>query len=953
MKSLLLYISLFTVGHTLCVSLAAQDFSNSGKEFWLGYGYHVRMRAANNQNMILYFTSTTNATVKVEIPGLNYMATYSVQKDQVTVTAPIPKLSPSDARIIDTGILKKAIHITSDENIVAYAHIYDQNVSGATLLFPVTTLGYEYYSVNFTQRSNEPLSSSFFFVVATEDNTIVEIIPSAANLNNYAAGIPFTVKLNKGEIYSVLGTTTGNTGVDLTGSRVRSINGNSDGSCKKIAVFSGAGKIGIGGTGAGSSDNLIAQALPAQAWGKKYLTVPTFNQPNNFYRICVLDSTTNVKLNGTLLLKTNLINGFYYQFKNGSNSSSPTPNLIEADKPIMVAQYCTTQGQEGNANNNLIGGDPEMIYLSPIEQSINNITVYSANEFAILNSYINVIIPKKGASSFQLDGTNYAASFNPHPADTTYAYATFPVSSGASHRLVANIGFNAIAYGFGQAESYGYNAGTNLRDINKKAAFNNPYSNIDSSVTCINSPLQFSVPLGYKPLTILWDFSAAPNISPRDTSTVLILDSTDAQKELYYYSTGKTYVFNNTNTSANRDTIRIYTTSSAPDGCGNTNQIINVPVKVNAQPTAKFNISTTGCGSDSIVLIDQSSAVDDGIKRWLWSYSDETSLDTDQSRTAKKFTQPGNYTLKLRAITDVGCISPEVSQTVRLSIKPIANFTVTSIRCQNEDITLKDASTSQTDPITQWYWNFNNGTGTITSTTNANQIGRYTSYGTQVPYLVVENATGCKGDTFRLNTLIHPQPEAGFISPEVCLDDAKAFFKDTSKVADGSVPVSYAWNFNAGSVPVTPNPDILTSPLPNPSVKYNNFGYYAAFLRVVSKDGCTDTVTNFFTVNGSTPKAAFEVSQLAPFCSKVPFSIKNKSSVDFGNVTKMEIFWDLINQPAVFETDENPVPDKEYTHMYTVTNPRMEWRYGLKYGLIQGEPVLTLLNYRIRFIRVQ
>ena len=45
----------------------------------------------------------------------------------------------------------------------------------------------------------------------------------------------------------------------------------------------------------------------------------------------------------------------------------------------------TTQGQEGNPtyvqnNLNQPGGDPEMIYLSPVEQTINNITLYSATQ---------------------------------------------------------------------------------------------------------------------------------------------------------------------------------------------------------------------------------------------------------------------------------------------------------------------------------------------------------------------------------------------------------------------------------------------------------------------------------------------------------------------------------------------------------------------------------------------
>ena len=462
----------------------AQDYSNKGTDFWLGYGFHVNMAGnpanGGTQDMILYFTSDKNANVTVEIPAVGYSATFTVTANQTTISTPLPKTGAQDARINTTGLLKRGIHITSDVPIVAYAHIYNSAVSGATLLFPTNTLGKEYYSVNYTQQSNANNSNSFFFVVATEDNTTIEITPSADNLNGLAPGvattIPFT--LNQGDVYSVFGTVSGTRGTDLTGSKVRSISTAGSVGCKKIAVFSGAGKISIGGAGNGSADNIFSQALPAVAWGKKYLTVPTGSQPNNYYRVCVTNPNTVVKLNGTIIPSNNLINGFYYEFFNGSyNGTNATtnpaiPNVIEADIPIMVAQYCTTQGVNGNPNTNP-GGDPEMIYLSPVEQTINDITLYSATRFNILQSYINIVVKNGGENSFTLDGVSQTANFLTHPGDANYKYAILKVNAG-NHNLFSDTGYNAIAYGFGNAESYGYNAGTNVKDFSQTASFPKP-----------------------------------------------------------------------------------------------------------------------------------------------------------------------------------------------------------------------------------------------------------------------------------------------------------------------------------------------------------------------------------------------------------------------------------------------------------------------------------------------
>ncbi|MEL4411560.1 hypothetical protein, partial [Shewanella algae] len=77
-----------------------------------------------------------------------------------------------------------------------------------------------------------------------------------------------------------------------------------------------------GGTNTGSADNLFAQAFPSNAWGTKYLTAPTGSQPNNYFRVCVKDTTTVVKLNGNVIPSTSLVNNFYYQFKNAGGTTS-------------------------------------------------------------------------------------------------------------------------------------------------------------------------------------------------------------------------------------------------------------------------------------------------------------------------------------------------------------------------------------------------------------------------------------------------------------------------------------------------------------------------------------------------------------------------------------------------------------------------------------------------------
>ncbi len=45
-------------------------------------------------------------------------------------------------------------------------------------------------------------------------------------------------------------------------------------------------------------------------------------------------------------------------------------------------------------------------------------------------------------------------------------------------------------------------------------------------------------------------------------------------------------------------------------------------------------------------------------------------------------------------------------------------------------------------------------------------------------------------------------------------------------------------------------------------------------------------------------------------------TIKDQSSVDFGNITRVEVYWDYNNDPTAKTIDDDPVPGKVYAHKY-------------------------------------
>lgn len=856
-----------------------QDFSNKGKEFWVGYGNHQVMYTNNGQGFDLYFTSDVNTTAKIDIPGLGYSTTVSITANQITSTR-----IPQTATLTSEGKTEKGIHVVAEKPIVVYAHLFYQAVSGATLCLPVATLGREYYSINYTQIAQGNISNaySYFFVVATEDNTTVEMIPSAATVGGRSAGSPFTEILNKGEIYQVLSLN------DLTGSSIKSINTGSG--CKKIAVYSGSGRIGIGcATSVSSSDNLFQQVYPTSTWGKKYITVPSMDRPKNYFRIIRPDATATVRLNGSIVPPTAFVNNFFYEFDN------TTPNVVESDKPIQVAQYFTTQACAPGTNN----GDPEMIYLNPVEQTISDVTLTS---MALINPqanrhYLNIVVQNlpSAINTLKIDGIP-ASGFLPVPADPKYAYLQIPTTLG-THRITCDSGFNAIAYGFANAESYGYSAGTNLRDLYQFVQVRNEFSSVNFPAGCKNSPFRFSMIFPYKPIKIDWLFGG---LFPDTSISNPVFDSSWVvnDRTLYRYTINRNYTI----TSSGIYPIRIVVENPTTDGCSG-KQDIDYDLQIFDAPKADFQFVTSGCSSDSVSFNDISSTLNPRpVTGWRWDLGDNSGLS--QMKTFNyKYADGMKYQVKVQSITDIGCISEPTVKEVVLENIPVPSFDHT-LACKDASVTFNDLSNANGSTISKWRWDF--GDGMRDSATSAGPMKHvYTKTGTFSVTLTLLNSKGCISNSFKKDVVVNQLPVAGFLLPEVCLNDAFAEFIDTSKSPDGST-LSYLWDFADGA----------TSTDKSPRHKFNAAKLYNIQQVVTTSFGCKDTSLVAFTVNGALPAAQLQIKGTGALCSNRLVELVNNSTVDFGKVTKLEIYWDFVNNPNTKLTDEDPAPGEVYQHVY-------------------------------------
>jgi gliding motility-associated-like protein len=879
----------------------AQGISNKGKEFWVSYGHHQFMETgSNSQEMVIYLSADdqpATVTVTIDSSGNSFTPiwkrTYIIPANTVISTETIPKSGTYDARLYSvppsfggTGgegtFRKKGIHIESDVPIVAYAHIYGSVSSGATMLLPIDSWGYSYTTLNSQQVDAGGPGYSWVYVIAKNDYTRIRITPSVDTRLGKPANVPVDTTLMKGQVFQIIGVSDGGgNGNQFSGTTVKAIP-NATGQCFPIAVFAGSsrtrGESVPCGTGSGR-DNDMQQCFPDQTWGKRYLTAPPSQgssssfTPSVFqttvYKVAVKDPTTVVKKNGVPL--TGLILNKYYQF------FSNTADYIEADKPIMIAQFMSG----GSGCNTGGAGDPEMMYLSPIEQGIKKVGFYRNNLETIYCNYITIVLPTNGLNSLKIDGIPFS-SINPavrhsytHPNLAGYTVVVKGWNATQAQGIVeSDSAFTGITYGLGAAESYGYNIGAYLNNLNGISDIHNvpdTTANTSHNFNCLGTPVQLSMLMRYIPTQQVWQISSlGSKISPNADVTLINPSFVDTPKingiKYYKYTLPGNYIFNDTGIF----TIPVYSTSPAIENCNSTEKL-DFSITVKGKPKAGFTISHTGCIKDTLIFTGPSVSVVNSynINSWKYTFGNgDTSIIKDPHYI---YPATGTYTVNLNYITTEGCTA-DTALPVTIHPRPTATFGISpgSPVCQGSTVTFSDTSLyTGSSPISTWYWDL--GTGTFTGV--ANNSNQSQAYNTPNPYNIrhfVKVSDLCMSDTALKVLTVNAKARVDSLTyPTTCLaPSGVANFTVGSDDQGGAPILSYGWNFGD---PASGGNN--TSNAQNTNHTYANEGTYTVVLTFTTAL-CTGDTTFQVTI-----KKRATLSWTAPFSpvcrNAAPVSVAN------------------------------------------------------------------------------
>jgi gliding motility-associated-like protein len=880
------YCAALLVALLTTFAATSQDFSNKGKEFWLAFPNHVP--SGNNlAKMALFITSDKNSTGTISVNG--FTTNFAVAANQVSGPIDIP-YSNAHVSTGETGVVvNKGISVKVNNGqppVVVYAHIYAAARSAASLILPVTALGRKYYSSNYWQSSTGG-SQSQFQVIAVEANTTIRIQRRRDGILD--PNVTTMTLNNPGDLLQIQDPK------DLTGTIIESVS-SAAGGCKKIAVFSGSSAVSIGGNGCfgGSFDPLYQQLYPTNTWGKNFGVINFSNNPNGYHlRVTAAENNTTVNVGGSII---SLNAGEYYPATTANPTSFVTPMAVTADKPISVAQYMMSANC-ANVSTAANQGDPDMVILNPTEQNINDISIFSSNLQVINSKFLTVYIPTVAAPSFRINNVPPTSNFVPMVPNNGYSYLVENLTSltNPSFRLTADSGFNAIAYGLGDFETYAYSAGTNVRDLYQFVSLQNQYASVNFTTTCKNTPFYLSMTFPYQPTQIQWDFGTlfAPltlNAPVHDSTWVV------NGRQLYRYKIMTPFSVPNTGTYP----IKVTAQNPTPDGCNGV-QEISYDLQVIDRPTADFNFTTNGCVSDSVRFFDNASTGGFPAFQWNWSFGDGK-IDSVKN-PVHLFSSAGTYTVSYAAITEMGCISDTVTKTVILTQPPVANFNIVLPSCAGKAISFTDASSTTSSTIAKWYWNFGDGSPQVIATSNAQQTHIYNTPGSYAVTLKVETAGGCQSTVFTKQVVVSPNPVAAFQFGGACLPSGSVQFTNTSTISDGTEnSLTYLWNFGNGN----------NSAQQNPLHPYGSAGPFNVTLTVTSAAGCTDDSTRIMNTVFAQPQAQFTVA--AEACLGSGFSFSDQSTAAASTVT--EWFWNFGDNTT--SSQQNPAKQYAAPGTYTV-----------------------------------
>jgi gliding motility-associated-like protein len=343
--------------------------------------------------------------------------------------------------------------------------------------------------------------------------------------------------------------------------------------------------------------------------------------------------------------------------------------------------------------------------------------------------------------------------------------------------------------------------------------------------------------------------------------------------------------------------VKLKVTNDSTCPAENTQMVTVIP-----KPIASFSYPIPICENQTVVTLTDRSSVPAGIaniNKWWWNINGKI---VQSQMTPSSTEAPGPYPVKLVVTTTEGCRSDTNTTILNIRYRPLTEFGIGDLMCNNEVIRFTDQSSfppgATVETVTKWNWMFDNS---ITAATQ----NVYTHFNTGIHKvrLMAESNDGCKSIPLEKSFEIFPKP----IVKLEDINDSCVFIPITYTATDlvndpiGSV-AKYSWYFVNG---FKIGPSTLTR-------TYNAERDMTFTLITQTIKGCKDTIHRPFYIYDNNSFAGNDT--LAAFDEPVQLDARGEPGMQYtwSPLTGLD-HGDIEKPVATYDKDQ-------LYQLYTVTN---------------------------------